>query len=739
MISVIWQKRLALLKRRFCLYPEPEPMPRTRVFWVATGLVTVAVILFSAYFSALLIARQDAFMTNAEDFGITDQALWNTLHGHLLRQTICNIVFDTNCVSPTGIIRFAIHFDPLLIPISLLYLIWADPKVLLVLQTLVVAIGAYPAFWLARLRLRSNLAAVVIAVLYLLYPAQQQALGFDFHAVTFTASLLLFMLYFMYTGRTVGVFIFALLSLACKEEIGLVVAMFGVWAMVFQWRWRSGLALFLIGITWFWLAYAVIMPHFSPTGHPLLVSRYPQLAKPTLFITNSLLHPHGFLKQYIREPGHLAYLNVLFSPALYLPLLVPWVLFMALPSLAINLLSSNPQMYSGIFQYNAEIVPVLIFATIEALVIIWWLVQIIMIRLRMHYRERYGRHDGLGLYPWLPARIVHMVLLAGLLGGTLLSAIYTDYGFYGQMPFSQGFHWPKVTNHLRLAQRFINIIPPTASLSAQSKLVPHVSQREHIYMFPYDDDQADYILLDVTSDTYPYNPSQYMHEVQRVLLGGKYGIVSAQDSYLLLKRGLPGPGVSPLSPMAPDGGVDASQVLLNWPKDFCSNIYVQPKDVSHPLKVDFTTPGGGSMRLVGYNVSAFKPFSRSKDTAAVTTYWQIIKPSTTPLRLLLFVQMKQGGEYLLSADVPTMSWCPSSSWQSGKIVRIDSPQVGFQWTKVPDGVAHMSLALLPLVQSSSTIMDVHARLPLHVVHAPSTVIASPSANALQLMTLQISE
>ena len=145
------------------------------------------------------------------------------------------------------------------------------------------------------------------------------------------------------------------------------------------------------------------------------------------------------------------------------------------------------------------------------------------------------------------------------------------------------------------------------------------------------------------------------------------------------------------------------------------------------------------MRLIGYNVSAAKLFSRSKDTAAVTTYWQIIKPSTTPLRLLLLVQMKQGREYLLSADVPTMSWCPSSSWQSGNIVRIDSPQVGFQWTKVPDGVAHMSLALLPLVQSSSTIMDVHARLPLHVVRAPSTVIASPNANALQLMTLQISE
>lgn len=656
--------------------------------------------------------------------------------GHLLQQTICNIVFDTNCVSPVGVIRFAIHIDPLLIPISLLYFVWMDPKALLILQTLVVASGAYPAFWLARLRLHNNLAAVIIAVLYLLYPAQQQALCFDFHAVTFTTAFLLFMLYFMYTGRTMMVFLFAFLSLTCKEEIGLVVAMFGVWTMIFQWRWRSGLALFLIGSTWFVLAYAVIMPHFSPTGHPLLISRYPQLEKPILFMTTSVLHPHGFFYQYIREPGHLAYLNVLFSPALYLPLLAPWVLLIALPSLTINLLSSNPQMYSGIFQYNAEIVPILIFATIESLVIIWWMVQIIAFWLHIHYFKRYNRNL---FYSYFSARTMHMIMLTGLLGGTLASAIYTDYGFYGQMPYSQNFSWPKVTDHLRLAQHFIDIVPTTASVSTQSKLVPHLSEREHIYLFPYADDLADYVFLDVTSDTYPYNASEYMHEVQRVLLSGKYGIVSAQDGYLLLKRGLPGPGVSALSPMEPGDGVDASQILLNWPKSFCSNIYVQPKDVVNSLKVDFATPNGGSMRLVGYNVGASNPFSRSKDTATVTTYWQINTPSITPLRILLFVRMIQGGgEYLFRADMSTMSWCPSSSWQSRKIVRIDSPQVGFQWTKVPDGLACLSLALLPLVQSSSTIMDVHARLPLHIVHAPGTVIASSSANALQLMTLQIS-
>ena len=38
-------------------------------------------------------------------------------------------------------------------------------------------------------------------------------------------------------------------------------------------------------------------------------------------------------------------------------------------------------------------------------------------------------------------------------------------------------------------------------------------------------------------------------EVKRILLSGNYGVVAAQDGYLLLKRGLPAPGISPLSPV----------------------------------------------------------------------------------------------------------------------------------------------------------------------------------------------
>ena len=94
------------------------------------------------------------------------------------------------------------------------------------------------------------------------------------------------------------------------------------------------------------------------------------------------------------------------------------------------------------------------------------------------------------------------------------------------------------------------MIPESASVSAQSSLVPHISERKSIYLFPYQDTSADYIFLDTTSYFYPFQSSySYISEVKNVLMGGNYGVVAAQDGYLLLKRGLPAPGISPLSPV----------------------------------------------------------------------------------------------------------------------------------------------------------------------------------------------
>src|SRR5438132_2414049 len=296
-----WRKRLVVLRNRLYLYPVPEPLPRTRFFWVATSLVALVAVTFSVYFILLHLGRQDAYLTPAEDLGTMDQAVWSLTHGQLLQQTVCNIVSDTNCTSVDGVSRFAIHFEPVLFLVSLFYLIVSSPKTLLVLQTLVVAAGAFPAFWLARLRLRNELAAVGIAVLYLLYPALQQAEIFDFHAVTLTCALLLFTLYFMYTRRTVWLFVFAILSMACKEELPVVIACFGLWSMLFQHRWRSGLGLVALATAWV-VVELLMFRLFSPTGHPLLASRYTYLGSgPLQIVLHIVRHPLSMLHQHVLE------------------------------------------------------------------------------------------------------------------------------------------------------------------------------------------------------------------------------------------------------------------------------------------------------------------------------------------------------------------------------------------------------------------------------------------------------
>jgi uncharacterized membrane protein len=546
--GLLYMKKISIRVNRVWkdFYPKPDSFPRRRSFWLAFGIVALAVLAYAVYFSIFMTTKQDAFKTNAEDLGIMDQAIWNLLHGSMLQQTICNTLSDTNCYGLNGISRLAIHFEPALFPISLLYLFWSDPKILLIFQVLVVASGAFPAFWLARLRLRSNWAAVPFAVLYLLYPAQQYAVNFDFHTVTLVIALLLFALYFLYIRKTFWFFVFAILCLMCKEEIAGVVFMLGLWALILQRRWRLGLT--VMGMSVAYTILGLLVVHLaSPLGHSLLASRYSYLGStPVQIILSIVAHPITMLKQHVLEATHRLYLRNLLAPAGYLPLLVPWVLVLAAPTLALNLLSSTPNMYSGDFQYNAEIVPILIFASIEAAVVIVWAARKFIESLNVEHKGERSVETAEAAPAWKRRASLSNLVQIGTLVLVLcfmLVRVYnsgTQYNVYSVMPYAHGFVWPRATPHTRLAKHFIKEIPPSASVSTQTALVPHLSHRKQIYLFPYAVGHAEYILLDATGYTYPFKDyTTYATTVKTLLQGGSYGVLDMDDGYLLLKAGYP--------------------------------------------------------------------------------------------------------------------------------------------------------------------------------------------------------
>src|SRR6266699_2225223 len=229
---------------------------------IAWWLLLFAVGAYALEMSYEAILRYDTFKATAFDLGNMDQVLWNTIHGRLFQFT--NQAVDWYG-PPT---RLAVHFEPILLPLSLLYAVHADPRILLVFQTLALASGALPVFLLTRRYIPEwPLFAPLLATAYLLSPALLGLNIFDFHPVSLATPLLLYAILALTHRHYVWFLIACVLACMCKEDIPLAVALLGI---LLIWKYklpRLGTALIIGGLLWSFLAFKVIIPHFYSGVH----------------------------------------------------------------------------------------------------------------------------------------------------------------------------------------------------------------------------------------------------------------------------------------------------------------------------------------------------------------------------------------------------------------------------------------------------------------------------------------
>ena len=339
--------------------------------WIAWGLLALFVLGYALEMSHQAVLRYDTFKATAFDLGNMDQVLWNTLHGRWFQFT--NQAIDWYG-PPT---RLAVHFEPIILPLSLLYVFGADPRILLVFQTLVLVAGALPVFLLTRKYLPQwPVLAAIMVFAYLLSPALLGVNIFDFHPVSLATPLLLYAILALEYKRYVWFVIACVLAGACKEDIPLALAMLGI-LLIWKYKLRRlGLVLFFGGLFWSFLAFAVIIPHFYPGAQSNnFWYRYETLgSSPGAAIANLFLHPWLFFATFITI-DRVYYLAGLLRSTGFLPLLAPEWLLPALPSLAVNLLSTDPLTYSGAYQYNAAIIPFVMLAAIHGtrrLMLAWY-------------------------------------------------------------------------------------------------------------------------------------------------------------------------------------------------------------------------------------------------------------------------------------------------------------------------------------------------------------------------------
>jgi uncharacterized membrane protein len=464
----------------------------------ATPVVLTAAASYAVGFAALSVLRHRAFTTGRFDLGNMVQAVWWTAHGHPLQMTNLH---------GQQISRLAAHVDPILAVFGPLWWIWPSPDLLLVTQALAVAAGCWPVFLLARKHLASSRAALGFALAYLLYPATGWLTLNEFHPVALATPLLLFAFWYLDNDRLVPFALFAVAAAACKEEIALVVAGFGVWYAISRRRWFEGGAIAALGAAWSAIAIGVVIPHYHATGESDFYGRYSEVGGSAAGIVKTTFTDPVRILEAAFSTRDLRYLLELAAPLAALCVLAPLVLVAALPELAINLLSATPTQTSIHFHYTAGLIPPLVISAVFG-------------------AKRLNRWT-------LP--VAFAVVLAALLGNYRLGPIPG----WRHVPGGERFQATaaRVTDHDRIAARALALIPKSAVVSATNTLGAHLSARKRVLSFPFIQD-ATWIAADETQPGYAdrYAPLPTATQLAALRRNPDWRLVFQQDGVLVFNR-----------------------------------------------------------------------------------------------------------------------------------------------------------------------------------------------------------
>src|SRR5262249_10815468 len=151
------------------------------------------------------------------------------------------------------------------------------------------------------------------ALAYLLYPATEWLTLNEFHPVALACPFLLFAFWYLDEDRLVPFAVFSALAMTTKEEIGFVVAGFGIWYAGRRRR-RAGAAIVGMGLLVSVLAISVIIPHYNKGAESAFYGRYDAIGGSAGGIAKTAVtHPWRIVEQAFQS-GDVHYLLHLLLP-----------------------------------------------------------------------------------------------------------------------------------------------------------------------------------------------------------------------------------------------------------------------------------------------------------------------------------------------------------------------------------------------------------------------------------------
>jgi uncharacterized membrane protein len=471
--------------------------------------VTAATALLQGAFE---VQQYHRFRLGAYDLVIFDQAIRNYAHGHPPVSMFKN-VHDAAQVAPDYTQPFSIlgdHFSPILALLAPLYWIWNNPQVLLLAQAMLFAL-AVPSVWAfsrrALLRLAPPRSAAVGAYLVsatfgLCWPLQE-ATQAGFHEVAFFVPLSALMIE-RYQARKLGHAVACAVALLfVKEDMGYVVAAFGLLLLVTRRingdpldraerrRYRiSGACLGVGGVAFAMAVLHLWIPAFG--GRVGFYWYYGQLGPDMLGALKTAVTDPGTAYQVATQPEvKINTLYFLFWPYLYLSLASPLCL-LAVPLLAERLFSDKPEHWTLDQHYNAFLAAILIMAAVDGLIrVVRGLSRVRPLR-RLGSMPRFGLL--VGARPW--AAVAWPALI-------LLFAVVITHTFPIRSVVNAD-QW--TADSLTTAEAAATaVIPSGVCVEADDDIATHLSSRDQVILLDQVPRGCPWVVLQTAEPSYPLN------------------------------------------------------------------------------------------------------------------------------------------------------------------------------------------------------------------------------------------
>lgn len=423
-------------------------------------LVWLFVILFSTIYAFMSVYKHNSFQTFGWDLAIFDHGIWQWSKFKIPYSSFHDLPW------------LADHFHLILITLAPLYWVWSDVKILLITQAFLVCMGALPLYYLSKKVTRNYFFSVAVVLNYLLFYSLQSFIFSDFHEFAFLPINFGLVLLFWEYKRTFLYWIFFMLTLLVKEEIGLLLAAFGLWSLLRdRTRWKQAIISIFSGLIYTYLMLSYIMPAIG--GQIYRHSGFGQSGQSLQDVVIKILsNPLYIVTSFTDSPIKINTMVKTFLSWGFLPVFSPATLVVIFEQFTSRFLDyGKPIRWTLLFAYSLPMASLMAWASI------------------------YGFNNLVGILHKLikqserrVAFMISLIILIMAFGSDLLM-----HGPINNILKPQFYYQEKwVGDNLKT----LKCIPDNISVSAQNSLAPWLSQRTKIKVFP-EGIGFDYIILDL--------------------------------------------------------------------------------------------------------------------------------------------------------------------------------------------------------------------------------------------------